>query len=127
MLSKRTDERQRCCGDAQRDRQGDLDVAIELHRRDSGLAEIDAFRRNDVEARPPGSGYIVLRQGSQRDRYLWCNLSHWLFSLVQPKEQDLSIMATGPMLFEQPVDFSLVLGGPLFQLFRKAHLSGDAL
>ena len=36
-------------------------------------------------------------------------------------------MATGPKLFEQPVDFSLVLGGPLFQLFRKAHLSGDTL
>jgi hypothetical protein len=29
-------------------------------------------------------------------------------------------------LQEQP-DFSLVLGGPLFQLFRRAHLSGDAL
>jgi hypothetical protein len=26
-----------------------------------------------------------------------------------------------------PQDFSLVLGGPLFQLFRKAHLTGDAL
>src|SRR5215472_9277290 len=24
-------------------------------------------------------------------------------------------------------DFSLVLGGPLFQLFRRAHLKGDAL
>ena len=24
-------------------------------------------------------------------------------------------------------DFSLVLGGPLFQLFRRAHLTGDAL
>src|SRR6266542_98578 len=24
-------------------------------------------------------------------------------------------------------DFSLVLGGPLFQLYRRAHLSGDAL
>jgi hypothetical protein len=24
-------------------------------------------------------------------------------------------------------DFSLVLGGPLFQLFRRAHLSGDGL
>ncbi|MGZ8268209.1 MAG: hypothetical protein ACXWUU_12200, partial [Burkholderiales bacterium] len=23
-------------------------------------------------------------------------------------------------------DFSLVIGGPLFQLFRRAHLSGDA-
>src|SRR3954464_11927195 len=26
-----------------------------------------------------------------------------------------------------PRDFSVVLGGPLFQLFRKAHLSGDGL
>jgi len=26
-----------------------------------------------------------------------------------------------------PRDFSLVLGGPLFQLLRKAHLSDDAL
>ena len=29
--------------------------------------------------------------------------------------------------FDAPPDFSLVLGGPLFQLFRKAHLSDDAL
>ena len=28
---------------------------------------------------------------------------------------------------QQVPDFSLVLGGPLFQLFRKAHLSGDTL
>src|SRR5215471_3995166 len=27
----------------------------------------------------------------------------------------------------EPEDFSLVLGGPLFQLLRKAHLEGDAL
>jgi hypothetical protein len=26
-----------------------------------------------------------------------------------------------------PYEYSLVLGGPLFQLFRRAHLSGDAL
>ena len=26
-----------------------------------------------------------------------------------------------------PQDFSLVLGGPLFQLLRRAHLSDDAL
>lgn len=31
-----------------------------------------------------------------------------------------------PLPGGQP-DFSLVLGGPLFQLFRRAHLSGDAL
>jgi len=35
-------------------------------------------------------------------------------------------MAT-PAVFEAQPDFSLVLGGPLFQLFRRAHLSGDAL
>ena len=29
--------------------------------------------------------------------------------------------------FDAPTDFSLVLGGPPFQLFRKAHLSDDAL
>jgi len=27
----------------------------------------------------------------------------------------------------EPTDFSLVLGGPLYQLFRRAHLAGDAL
>lgn len=27
----------------------------------------------------------------------------------------------------EPPDYSLVLGGPLFQLYRRAHLSGDAL
>src|SRR5215468_7381718 len=30
-------------------------------------------------------------------------------------------------LFPHSDDFSLVLGGPLFQLLRRAHLSGDAL
>lgn len=34
---------------------------------------------------------------------------------------------TKPAISEQPPDFSLMLGGPLFQLFRRAHLSGDAL
>jgi hypothetical protein len=28
---------------------------------------------------------------------------------------------------DEPTDFSLVLGGPLFQLYRRAYLSGDAL
>src|SRR6185436_17607496 len=27
----------------------------------------------------------------------------------------------------EPYDFSLVLGGPLYQLFRRAHLTGDTL
>jgi len=30
-------------------------------------------------------------------------------------------------LLRNPPDFSLVLGGPLFQLLRRAHLSDDAL
>ena len=30
-------------------------------------------------------------------------------------------------LLQNPPDFSLVLGGPLFQLLRRAHLSDDAL
>ncbi len=34
---------------------------------------------------------------------------------------------TKPALLAEHPDFSLVLGGPLFQLFRRAHLSGDAL
>ena len=34
---------------------------------------------------------------------------------------------TEPNLPEEPYDFSLVLGGPLFQLFRKSHLTGDSL
>jgi len=34
-------------------------------------------------------------------------------------------MTTKPKMLEEPVDFSLVLGGPLYQLFRKAHLEGD--
>jgi hypothetical protein len=34
---------------------------------------------------------------------------------------------TEPKLREEPNDFSLVLGGPLFQLFRRSHLTGDSL
>jgi hypothetical protein len=34
---------------------------------------------------------------------------------------------TMPTPLEEPSDFSLVLGGPLFQMFRRAHLSGPAL
>jgi len=30
-------------------------------------------------------------------------------------------------MLREPQDFSLVLGGPLFQLLRRSHLSGDAL
>jgi hypothetical protein len=30
-------------------------------------------------------------------------------------------------ILREPPDFSLVLGGPLYQLLRRAHISGDAL
>jgi hypothetical protein len=32
-----------------------------------------------------------------------------------------------PDIIEEPVDFSLVVGGPIFQLFRRSHLTGDGL
>ena len=32
-----------------------------------------------------------------------------------------------PNSLPEPADFSLVLGGPLFQLLRRSHLSNDAL
>jgi hypothetical protein len=32
-----------------------------------------------------------------------------------------------PNILEEPNDFSLVLGGPVFQLFRRSHLAGDGL
>jgi hypothetical protein len=35
--------------------------------------------------------------------------------------------AGGSRFLERPHDFSLVVGGPLYQLFRRSHLSGDAL
>lgn len=34
---------------------------------------------------------------------------------------------TSTPVIEEPTDFSLFLGGPLFQLLRRAHLSGDML
>ncbi len=34
---------------------------------------------------------------------------------------------TLPFLVQDAPDFSLVLGGPIFQLFRRSHLSGDGL
>jgi hypothetical protein len=32
-----------------------------------------------------------------------------------------------PANLQEPPDFSLVLGGPLYQIFRRAHLSGSAM
>ena len=37
------------------------------------------------------------------------------------------IPAARPPVWEAPADFSIVLGGPLFQLLRRTHLSDDAL
>src|SRR4051794_5052478 len=36
-------------------------------------------------------------------------------------------MATSSSFLREPPDFSLVLGGPLYQLLRRARLSGSAL
>jgi len=44
-----------------------------------------------------------------------------------PLLDDLRHALTRPDLFEEPTDFSLVLGGPIFQLFRRSHLTGDGL
>ena len=38
-----------------------------------------------------------------------------------------STSASGDSLLQNPQDFSLVLGGPLFQLLRRAHLTDDTL
>ena len=37
------------------------------------------------------------------------------------------VKTSSSKLLQEPQDFSLVLGGPLFQLLRRAHLSDDAL
>ncbi len=34
---------------------------------------------------------------------------------------------TEPKFAQEPLDFSLVLGGPIFQFFRRSHLAGDGL
>jgi len=36
-------------------------------------------------------------------------------------------MNSKPWVLQEPPDFSLVLGGPLYQLWRRSHLAGDAL
>ena len=34
---------------------------------------------------------------------------------------------TEPTTLQEPLDFSLVMGGPLYQILRRAHLSGSAM
>jgi len=36
-------------------------------------------------------------------------------------------MNSKPWVLQEPPDFSLVLGGPLYQLWRRSRLTGDAL
>jgi hypothetical protein len=51
------------------------------------------------------------------------------FSSFTMKElfKDKRVGMTVPAIPEEPPDLSLVLGGPLYQLFKRAHLSGHAL
>lgn len=42
-------------------------------------------------------------------------------------QESQPVKTSSSELLPEPQDFSLVLGGPLFQLLRRAHLSGDAL
>ena len=42
-------------------------------------------------------------------------------------QESQPVKTSSSKLLPEPQDFSLVLGGPLFQLLRRAHLSGDAL
>ncbi|MGE5303507.1 MAG: hypothetical protein ACM3TN_09285 [Alphaproteobacteria bacterium] len=45
----------------------------------------------------------------------------------EPKPMGFQGATSTNKLLRGPQDFSLVLGGPLFQLLRRSHLSGDAL
>jgi hypothetical protein len=42
-------------------------------------------------------------------------------------QRDAALRVTKLGIVDEHPDFSLVLGGPLFQLYQRAHLSGDAL
>src|SRR5215469_3765368 len=46
---------------------------------------------------------------------------------MSPTQENLRSEMTQPSSLEEPYDFSLVLGGPTFQLLRRAHLEGDHL
>src|SRR6185437_8523086 len=52
-------------------------------------------------------------------------MSEELDALADPSARAAQMNASG--YFADVPDFSLVLGGPVYQLFRRAHLSGDAL
>jgi hypothetical protein len=39
----------------------------------------------------------------------------------------MNLQEASPLLRQEPPEFSLVLGGPLYQLWRRTRLTGDAL
>src|SRR5437763_8037691 len=47
--------------------------------------------------------------------------------LATQEENDTQDEETKPEFLKELTDFSLVLGGPTFQLFRKSRLAGDGL
>lgn len=63
----------------------------------------------------PGGGFTL----AGTPRAAIANPTGDRMSLVEPSE--------GCSMRPERPDFSLVLGGPLFQLYRWTHLSGDAL
>src|SRR5215469_9501098 len=66
------------------------------------------------------SGYARIKTARSTSR-------HTMATSASPREVPPDAPARRPSLLQPDVDFSLVLGGPLFQLFRKAHLTGDTL
>lgn len=50
-----------------------------------------------------------------------------MVSTPQHAVQGKGLHALRPPGSQEPQDFSLVLGGPIFQLFRRSHLTGDGL
>jgi hypothetical protein len=50
-----------------------------------------------------------------------------MVSTQQNPARSKGLHTVGLDLLEEPNDFSLVLGGPVFQIFRKSHLAGDGL
>jgi len=48
-------------------------------------------------------------------------------STQQNPPRSVGLHTVEPNFLEEPNDFSLVLGGPIFQFFRKSHLAGEGL
>jgi len=47
--------------------------------------------------------------------------------IVSEVRQELQDRPMPQLVSEEPPDFSLVMGGPIFQLFRRSHLAGDGM